>query len=157
MWKAHHLAGLGALVLLASSAGTGVAQRPGSTDLFAAARRLRGAEVLVPPRALAVIPERNTGRRLRVIDTLDRIVPQFDDVARSAGLNPQTAIQIITREANLPIFIAKSDSTVSTMLQLEIGQPIEIVGVLFERAGRYLFVASEVRESPARRRRRRPQ
>lgn len=112
-----------------------------------------GTDVLVPPRALAVIPERNTGRRLRMVDTLDRIDPQFDDLARGAGLNSQTAIQLITREANVPIFVAKSDSTVSTMLQLEIGQPVEVVGVLFERGGRYLFVASEVRQSSAQRRR----
>ena len=135
-------------------AAVGVAQQPSQGDLFAAALQQQGAQVLVPPRALAVIPERNTGRRLRVIDTLDRIDPQFDDIARGAGLNPRTAIQFITREANLPIFVAKSDSTVSTMLQLEIGQTIEVVGVLFERGGRYLFVASEVRESSTQRRRR---
>jgi hypothetical protein len=154
MWRPSHIAGLAALALLVTGTGIGVAQQPSATDLFAAARQLRGAEVLVPPRALAVIPERNTGRRLRLIDTLSRIDPQFDDIARGAGLTPRTAIQLVTREANVPIFVAKSDSTVSTMLQLRIGQPVEVVGVLFERGGRYLFVASEVRESSAQRRRR---
>ena len=151
MSRPSHLLGLTVLPLLVSGAAIGFAQQP--TDLFAAARAMSGTEVLVPPRALAVIPERNTGRRLRMIDTLDRIDPQFDDLARGAGLNSQTAIQLITREANVPIFVAKSDSTVSTMLQLEIGQPLEVVGVLFERGGRYLFVASEVRQSSTQRRR----
>ena len=148
-----HLAWLALFAIalaLAAGPAPSAAQRP--TDLFTSARRVRGGVVLVPPRALAVIPERNTGRRLRMIDALERIEPQFDGLARSAGLTPQTAIQLITREANVPIFVEKTDSSVSTALQLQSGQPIEVVGVLFEREGRYLFVASELRESTAQRR-----
>ncbi|MGE3635702.1 MAG: hypothetical protein AB7P00_37705 [Sandaracinaceae bacterium] len=118
-------------------------------DPFADARALQGSEALVPPRALAVIPERHTGRRLRVIDELSRIEPQFDDLARGAGMSPARAIQLRTREANIPIFVEKTDATVSTVLQLELGARIEVRGVLLERGGRYLLVASSVRPAPA--------
>ncbi len=106
----------------------------------------------MPPRALAVIPERHTNRLLRLADHLERIEPQFDDLARGAGLNSRTSIQLITREAHLPIFVHKTDSTVSTVLQLQIGARIEVRGVLFERGSRYLFVASDVRTFAPRRR-----
>ena len=104
------------------------------------------------PVPLAVIPERHVDRLIRVTDDLARIEPQFDDLARGAGLTSRTAIQLITREANLPIFVRKTDATVSTVLQLDIGQRIEVRGVLFERGSRYLFVASDVRTFAPRRR-----
>jgi len=135
--------------------GAGLVQaQPSGTesDLFAAARRLRGTAVSVPPRALAVIPERHTNRLIRLADHLERIEPQFDDLARGAGLNSRTSIQLITRAAHLPIFVRKTDSSVSTVLQLEIGARIEVRGVLFERGSRYLFVASDVRPFAPRRR-----
>ncbi|MBX3271592.1 MAG: hypothetical protein KF729_15105 [Sandaracinaceae bacterium] len=125
---------------------------PAPSDLFEAADRLRGAAVSVPPRALAVIPERHVDRLIRVTDDLARIEPQFDDLARGAGLTSRTSIQLVTREANLPIFVRKTDATVSTVLQLEVGQRIEVRGVLFERGSRYLFVASDVRTFAPRRR-----
>ena len=124
------------------------AQQP--EDPFAALRNPSGAPVLVPPRALAVIPERHTGRSIRVVDVLTGIDPQFDEAARSAGLTPQRAIQLRTREANVPIFVAKTETTISTVLQLELGSPIEVRGVLVERNGRYLLLASEVRTSARR-------
>jgi hypothetical protein len=122
-----------------------------TADPFAALASLRGTPVLVPPRALAVIPERHTGRPLRVVDTLARVEPQFPEYARAAGLTPQRAIQLRTREANLSFFVQKTESTVSTVLQLELGASIEARGVLVERGGNYLFLASEVRSVAARR------
>lgn len=117
-------------------------------DPFERLRGLTGTPTLVPARALAVIPERNTERPLRIVDTLAGIDPQFDEVARGAGLSPQRAIQIRTREANIPIFVAKNEATISTVLQIELGARIEVLGVLVERGDRYLFLASAVR--PAR-------
>lgn len=143
---------LAAVALLAAAALAEAQQQPPTSDLFEAAGRFRGAAVSVPPRALAVIPERHVDRLIRVTDDLARIEPQFDDLARGAGLSSRTAIQLVTREANLPIFVRKTDATVSTVLQLEIGQRIEVRGVLFERGGRYLFVASDVRTFAPRRR-----
>lgn len=128
------------------------AQQP--PDPFLAVSEARGSEVQVPPRALAVIPERHTGRMLRMTDQLSRIEPQFDDLARGAGLNASRAIQLRTREANIPIFVRKTDATVSTVLQLELGAQIEVRGVLIERGGRYMFIASSVRPSARRRGRR---
>lgn len=143
-----------AAVAMLVAAALAEAQPPpaGTNDLFEAAGRFRGAAVSVPPRALAVIPERHVDRLIRVTDDLARIEPQFDDLARGAGLTSQTSIQLVTREANLPIFVRKTDATVSTVLQLEIGQRIEVRGVLFERGSRYLFVASDVRTFAPRRR-----
>lgn len=136
-----------ALALLVS--GVATAQQPDNP--FDAVSNARGSEVLVPPRALAVIPERHTGRRLRMIDQLSRIEPQFDDLARGAGLTATRAIQLRTREANIPIFVRKTDATVSTVLQLDLGAQIEVRGVLIERGGRYMFVASSVRPTNGRR------
>jgi hypothetical protein len=132
---------------------TGPASAQPSSDPFAPLESTRGSPVLVPPRALAVIPERHTGRALRMIDTLERIVPQFDELARGAGLSPRRAIQLRTREANIPIFVAKTEASVSTLLQLDLGSRVEVRGVLIERDGRYLFLASEVRPSSSRRHR----
>ena len=147
------LLAISAAVLLAGAALV-QAQPPSEAggDLFAAAGRLRGTPVSVPPRALAVIPERNTNRRIRVTDQLERIEPQFSDFARGAGLSSRNAIQLITRDAHVPIFVQKTDSTVSTVLQLQIGARIEVRGVLFERGSRYLFIASDVRPFSPRRR-----
>ncbi|HJL18452.1 MAG TPA: hypothetical protein RMH99_22500 [Sandaracinaceae bacterium LLY-WYZ-13_1] len=141
------LAAVAALVLATRSS----AQTTG--DPFAPLTSTRGTPVMVPPRALAVIPERHTDRRLRMVDVLERIDPQFDDLARGAGLRPERAIQLRTREANLPIFVEKSEASVSTVLQLDLGARIEVRGVLIERGGRYLFLASDVRPSSSRRRR----
>lgn len=125
------------------------AQEP--SDPFEAVRSSGGGGVLVPPRALAVIPERHTGRPLRMIDQLSRIDPQFDALAREAGLTPRRAIQLRTREANIPIFVRKTDASVSTVLQLDLGARIEVRGVLIERDGRYMLLASSVRPAPSRR------
>lgn len=130
--------------------GAASSARAQPSDPFATLRALRGRPVTVPPRALAVIPERHTGRRVRLTDVLERVVPQFDDFARGAGLTPREAIQLRTREANIPIFVAKNETNVSTVLQLAIGARIEVRGVLIERGGRYLFLASDVRPVPAR-------
>ncbi len=141
-----------ALLVIAALAEAQPSPPTGPVDLFEAAGRLRGTAVSVPPRALAVIPERHVDRLIRVTDDLARIEPQFDDLARGAGLTSRTSIQLVTREANLPIFVQKTDATVSTVLQLELGQRIEVRGVLFERGSRYLFVASDVRTFAPRRR-----
>lgn len=135
-----------ALVLVAIPT---AAQEP--ADPFAALSTLRGTPALVPARALAVIPERHTNRPVRVVDTLERIDPQFPEFAREAGLTPQRAIQLHTRETNVPMFVAKTEATVSTVLQLELGSSIEARGVLVERGGHYLFLASEVRSAAPRR------
>jgi len=143
-----------AAAALVLAGATFVSAQPGegNNDLFSQAARFRGAAVSVPPRALAVIPERHTNRLIRVADDLERIEPQFSELARGAGLNSRTAIQLITQEAHLPLFVHKTDSTVSTVLQLTIGQRIEVRGVLFERSGHYLFIASDVRTFAPRRR-----
>jgi len=146
--RAHPFALIAALALAVSA--PAAAQR--QPDPFEVVRSAGGTAQRVPPRALAVIPERHTGRRLQMVDQLSRIEPQFDDLARGAGLNAQRAIQLRTREANIPIFVAKTDATVSTVLQLRLGAEIEVQGVLIERGGRYMFIASSVRPSGRRRR-----
>lgn len=118
-----------------------------ASDPFAILRATSGSPVTVPPRALAVIPERHTGRPIRVVDVLERIEPQFDDLARGVGLASSTAIQLRTVEANIPIFVPKSDATISTVLQLRLGSPVEVTGLLVERGNRYLMLASEVRSA----------
>lgn len=118
---------------------------PPGDDPFAALRASTGDAALTPARALAVIPERHVGRRLRVQDVLLAIDPQFDDLSRGAGLDGRRAIQLRTREANLPIFVAKNQTSIATVLQLEIGGRIEVEGMLVERGSRYLFLASVVR------------
>ncbi|UJR80343.1 hypothetical protein [Sandaracinus amylolyticus] len=118
-----------------------------SVDPFGILRETSGAPVPVPPRALAVIPERHTGRAIRLVDELERIEPQFDDLAVGAGLSSRIAIQLRTREANVPIFVAKSDASIATVLALRLGAPIEVTGVVVERGGRYLMLASDVRSA----------
>jgi hypothetical protein len=113
---------------------------------FQALRRQgQGQPALVPPRALAVIPERHTGRMLRMVDVLVAIDPEFGDAARTAGLGAEGAIQLRTREARVPIFVEKSESTIATLLQLPIGARVEVTGVLVERSNQYLFLAAGVR------------
>lgn len=144
-WEAAVAAtAFGAAALFGSAVG-GHAARAQSQDPFALLRAQAGTPMTVPPRALAVIPERHTGRLIRLTDELERIDPQFDDVALGAGLSSMVAIQLRTREANVPIFVAKSDASVSTVLSLRLGAPIEVMGLLIERTGRYLMLASEVR------------
>jgi hypothetical protein len=118
-------------------------------DPFALLRTATGQAALTPPRALAVIPERHVGRLLRVQDVLLAIDPQFDDLSRGAGLDGRRAIQLRTREANLPIFVAKTQTSIATVLQLELGARVEVEGVLVERGARYLFLASVVRPASA--------
>jgi hypothetical protein len=120
----------------------------GSDDPFAVLRNVGGTAVATPPRALAVIPERHTGRLLKLTDVLAAVDPQFGDVARGAGLDGRRAIQLRTRDANMPVYVAKSESTIATVLQLEIGARIEIEGVLIERGGYYLLLARSVRPAP---------
>jgi len=122
---------------------------PPGEDPFAALRNTTGQAALTPPRALAVIPERHVGRLLRVQDVLLAIDPQFDDLSRGAGLDGRRAIQLRTREANIPIFVAKTQASIATVLQLEVGGRIEVEGVLVERGSRYLFLASVVRAAGA--------
>ena len=118
-------------------------------DPFAVVRTVTGQAALTPPRALAVIPERQGGRLLRVQDVLLAIDPQFDDLSRGAGLDGRRAIQLRTREANVPIFVAKTQASIATVLQLELGARIEVEGVLVERGARYLFLATVVRPASA--------
>lgn len=113
-------------------------------DPFAVLRTLTGTPVAVPPRALAVIPERHAGRILTVDDYLIRIEPQFDDLARGLGLDSRRAIQFRTRDANIPFFVAKNPNTITVMLQVEINARLSITGALVERGSRYLFLASDV-------------
>ena len=139
-----------ALALLAAAISLPLAARPlaaQSADPFDLLRSATGTPVTVPPRALAVIPERHMGRLIRLVDDLVRIEPQFDDLARGVGLSGAHAIQLRTREANIPIFVAKTDATISTVLQLRLGTDIEVTGILLERGSRYLMLASEVRAS----------
>jgi hypothetical protein len=118
-----------------------------SSDPFETLRSLMNAPVGVPPRALAVIPERHTERLIRFVDELAAIEPQFDDFARGVGLNGSVAIQLRTRETSVPIFVAKTDATISTVLQLRLGAPVEVTGLLIERGNRYLVLASEIRSA----------
>lgn len=122
---------------------------PSGDDPFALLRMTTGQAALTPPRALAVMPERHVGRLLRVQDVLLAIDPQFDDLSRGAGLDGRRAIQLRTREANIPIFVAKTQTSIATVLQLELGARIEVEGVLVERGSRYLFLASVVRSAAA--------
>lgn len=119
-----------------------------ASDPFDVLRSRGGEPAAVPPRALAVIPERHTGRMIRVVDVLTRIEPQFDDLARGFGLTGRSSIQFRTREANVPIFVAKTPATIATLLQIEVGATITIDGILVERGGRYLLLASDVRLTP---------
>jgi hypothetical protein len=149
---------LAALILLSGTAGTALAQ-PASAqvDPFATLARLTGTPVRVAPRALAVIPERHTGRLIQLTDTLERVDPNFSDIALGAGLSHQRAIQLRTQDARVPIFVQKTQATISTVLQLQVGAPIEVQGILVERGGRFFFLATDVRPgttTPARRRRR---
>jgi len=128
-----------------------------ASDPFAvlsARQNANAAPVPVPPRALAVIPERHTGRLIKMVDVLVAIDPQLDDVATGAGLDGGRAIQLRTREARVPIFVQKNDASIATLLQLPIGSRVEVRGVLISRGSRYLFLASEVRPAPQRRRER---
>lgn len=126
-----------------------------ASDPFAVLPAQRSANAApVPPRALAVIPERHTGHLIEMVDVLVAIDPQFDDVATGAGLDGRGAIQIRTREARVPIFVRKTDSSIATLLQLPIGSRVKVQGVLVSRGSRYLFLASEVRPAPQRRRER---
>lgn len=120
-------------------------------DPFAVLAAQGGSAGLVPPRALAVIPERHVGRLIRMVDVLAAIDPQFDDLATGAGLDGRHAIQIRTREARVPIFVRKDEASVATLLQLPMGAEVQVTGVLIARGGRYLFLASEVRPAPSRR------
>lgn len=137
-----------ALLLIATLGASPVGAQGG--DPFEPLRSVTGSAVSAPPRALAVIPERHTGRLIRVVDELAAVEPQFDDLAIGAGLNSRVAIQLRTREANIPIFVAKNDATISTVLALRLGAPVEVVGLLVERGGRYLMLASDVRMASAR-------
>jgi|GEM_PF-7120189 len=143
---------LSAIALIVGSAALhaqDVPPPPPGEDPFAALRNTSGQAALTPPRALAVIPERHVGRLLRVQDVLLTIDPQFDDLSRGAGLDGRRAIQLRTREANIPIFVAKTQASIATVLQLEVGGRIEVEGVLVERGSRYLFLASVVRSASA--------
>ncbi|MEM9194921.1 MAG: hypothetical protein AAGF12_37425 [Myxococcota bacterium] len=123
-----------------------------SADPFAVLQSHGNASgALVPPRAIAVLPERHTGRLLRMVDVLVAIDPQFDDFAANAGLTGTAAIQLRTREARVPIFVAKNDATIATLLQVPIGSRVEIRGVLVPRGNRYLFIAASVRPATERR------
>jgi len=134
-----------AVAALLASAGHATAPE---TDPFAILEgRSEGQPVRVPPRALAVIPERHTARLIRVVDVLVAIDPQFDDLATGAGLDGRRAIQLRTREARVPIFVEKNDGTISTLLSMPIGTPVEVEGVLVARGSRYLFLAARVRPS----------
>lgn len=138
---------LAAAVACALSPVAAFAQDP--VDPFAVLRQPRPAQAApVPPRALAVIPERHTGRLIRVVDELIALEPQFDDLATGAGLDGRRAIQLRTREARIPIFVAKSDASIATLLEIPIGALIEVEGILVERGSRYLLIASSVRARP---------
>lgn len=123
---------------------TAVATTP-STDPFAVLERARGAAVAVPPRAVAVIPERHAGRLIRFVDVLASIDPQFDADAVAAGLSSTNSIQFRAREAGVPIFVRKTDGNISTALQLRLGDQIEVTGILVQRNGRVMLIAADVR------------
>jgi hypothetical protein len=120
-----------------------------ASDPFGVLRRhASSSAAAVPPRAIAVIPERHTGRLLRVVDVLVAIDPQFDAAATEAGFSISNAIQVRTREARVPIYVPKTDATIATLLQLPIGSRVEVRGVLVSRGTSFLFVASEIRPAP---------
>ncbi len=118
-------------------------------DPFAVLSAHRGEASPVPPRALAVIPERHTDRLLRFVDILVAIDPQLDDLATGAGLDGRHAVQLRTQEARVPVFVRKDEASIATLLQLPMGSRIQVTGVLVPRGSRYLFLASEVRPAPA--------
>ncbi|HJK97979.1 MAG TPA: hypothetical protein RMF84_12190 [Polyangiaceae bacterium LLY-WYZ-14_1] len=144
-----------------AGAGAGALRPPPSSaqgfdDPFAGLAAVREqVPVRVPPRALAVIPERHLGRRLLLVDELDGFEPQFDDVARGLGLSLTNAIQLRTKEARLPVFVPKTEETIATLLQVPVGTRLGLTGLVVTRAGRYLFLASDVRPASRSRRRRR--
>lgn len=126
-------------------AGAALAQ---SADAFEALRTATGAPAAVPARAIATIPERHLGRLVRVTDELEHIQPP-DELARAVGLTSALAIQIRTRDLGVPVFVQKTDATITTVLGLRLGAPVELTGVLVERGPRYLFLASDVRPATA--------
>jgi hypothetical protein len=131
-------------------ASAAAAQESAGVDPFTVLAAHRGAASPVPPRALAVIPERHTDRLIRFVDVLVAIDPQFDDLATGAGLDGRRAVQLRTQEARVPIFVRKDEPTVATLLQVPIGARIQLTGVLVPRGSRYLFLAAEVRPAVAR-------
>ncbi len=137
------------LFLLANFPRLGTAQQP-APDPFAPLRALRGEPTLAPARALAVIPERHTGRLLRFADVLTEITPEFEPLAHRAGFDARNCIQIRTRDSGLTVFVMKSQTNVNTLLQLALGSRIEVDGVLVEYDGAFVFVANAVRSSAAR-------
>jgi hypothetical protein len=137
-------------LLAIGTASIALAQDATGVDPFGVLGAHRGSASPVPPRALAVIPERHTDRLLRFVDVLVAIDPQFDDLATGAGLDGRRAIQIRTQEARVPIFVRKDEPSVATLLQVPIGARVQVTGVLVPRGSRYLFLASEVRPAPTR-------
>lgn len=146
MWMGFLIAALAIVAAAMSPSHPLAAQDPPSSadDPFQVLRTIPGTPMSVPPRALAVIPERHAGRMLVVQDFLIRVEPQFDDLARGLGLDSRRAIQFRTRDANIPFFVAKTPATITVMLQIDINARLEITGALVERGGRYLFLASDV-------------
>ncbi|MCS6799195.1 MAG: hypothetical protein NZ898_11830 [Myxococcota bacterium] len=115
-------------------------------DPFAPLRAVRPGDVVrVPPRALALIPERHVGRMVRFVDELVAIEPVFDEVATAAGLDVRRAVQLRTREARIPIFVAKTEAVIATLLDARMGASLEIEGLLVERTGRFHLLAATVR------------
>jgi len=147
---------LGVILAAVAVAPWEAAGAQGLDDPFDTLRRFRSQQpVRVPPRALAVIPERHTGRLLVVVDELDAFEPQFDDLARGLGLTGESAIQLRTAEARIPVFVPKTEGNISTLLQVPIGTSLAMTGLLIPRAGRYILLASDVRPISRRRSRRR--
>lgn len=126
-------------------AGAALAQ---SADPFETLRTAAGSPAAVPARAIATIPERHLGRLVRVTDELEHIQPP-DELARAVGLTSALAIQIRTRDLGVPVFVHKTDATITTVLGLRLGGHVEVTGVLVERGPRYLFLASDIRPAAA--------
>lgn len=153
--KASVLAAACGLVALLLPGGTPLAAQSGEDGPFALLAARQGQEaVRLPPRALAVIPERHTGRLIRFVDELAAIDPQFDDFARGMGLGGESAIQLRTVEARIPVFLPKTETTIATMLQVRLGSRLAVEGLLVERGSRYLILATDVRPTARGRRRR---
>jgi hypothetical protein len=136
------------LCALAAPALPGAAAQDAGDPFGVLRRHTSSTAAAVPPRAIAVIPERHTGRLLRIVDVLVAIDPQFDAAASEAGFAIANAIQLRTREARVPIYVPKTDATIATLLQLPIGSRVEVRGVLVSRGTSFLFVASEIRPAP---------
>ncbi len=101
------------------------------------------APLVIPPRALSVIPERHLGRRLRIRDQLDRVEPVFPDHTPSE-ITGDEAILVFLRRSRVPVFVRKTESSIATLLQVPTGASVIVEGLLVREGPRYLILSDHL-------------